>query len=224
MIAEKIKGDNGGTISKRTRLLLEVIIPFFSLACLLGVTGWILFKAIGILRMKELNGDSVNVSILYAYASVNMIIDIFAGCMFYVKRREVFLDMTPLALIEIASNEDASNDDAIPHSITNDEEPSAAIKSEYEVNLPPVKNFNMLSAFTHVGSDTLRTLSLFCAALSATFSSTPSSICDAWAAIAVSITIAVFSFCLAVELSVKIWRVCYPSRSNASKLIIVECI
>ena len=43
------------------------------------------------------------------------------------------------------------------------------------------KNLNMISAFTHVGGDTLRTLSVFVAAAIATFSGTPGYLCDAWA-------------------------------------------
>jgi Co/Zn/Cd efflux system component len=50
-------------------------------------------------------------------------------------------------------------------------------------------NLNMLSAFTHVGSDTLRTVSVFIAALVATFSGYSGNLCDAWAAVVVSITI-----------------------------------
>ena len=47
----------------------------------------------------------------------------------------------------------------------------------------------MASALTHVGGDTLRTLSVFIAALVATFSSVDGSLCDAWAAIIVTVTI-----------------------------------
>ena len=50
----------------------------------------------------------------------------------------------------------------------------------------------MLSAFTHVGSDTMRTLSVFVAAVMATAFNFSGSLCDAWAAVVVSITIVVF--------------------------------
>lgn len=50
-------------------------------------------------------------------------------------------------------------------------------------------NLNMLSAFTHVGSDTLRTMSVFIAAMIATFSGYSGNLCDAWAAVVVSLTI-----------------------------------
>ena len=53
------------------------------------------------------------------------------------------------------------------------------------------KNLNMMSAFTHVGGDTLRTLSVFVAAAIATASNTPGYLCDAWAAVFVSFTIIV---------------------------------
>ncbi len=50
-------------------------------------------------------------------------------------------------------------------------------------------NLNMISALTHVGSDTMRTTSVFVAALISFLANQNSSLCDAWAAIVVSITI-----------------------------------
>ena len=48
----------------------------------------------------------------------------------------------------------------------------------------------MISALTHVGGDTMRTMSVFFAAVIAT-AGQPSSLCDAWAAIVVSFTICI---------------------------------
>jgi Co/Zn/Cd efflux system component len=47
----------------------------------------------------------------------------------------------------------------------------------------------MMSALTHVGGDTMRTASVFIAAVIATASNASSSLCDAWAAVVVSFTI-----------------------------------
>ena len=47
------------------------------------------------------------------------------------------------------------------------------------------KNLNMMSAFTHVGGDTIRTLSVLTAATVSLLSGVDGDICDAWAAIAV---------------------------------------
>jgi Co/Zn/Cd efflux system component len=61
-------------------------------------------------------------------------------------------------------------------------------------------NVNMISAFTHVGSDTLRTLSVFGAAMFVSIFGFSSSLCDAWAAVAVSSTIVVFVCPLSLEI------------------------
>lgn len=51
------------------------------------------------------------------------------------------------------------------------------------------KNLNMLSAFVHVGGDTIRTLSVIIGAAVSTIFHVDADICDAWAAIVVSVTI-----------------------------------
>ena len=51
------------------------------------------------------------------------------------------------------------------------------------------KNLNMMSAFTHVGGDTLRTSSVFVAAIIATAGGASGELCDAWAANVVTVTI-----------------------------------
>ena len=48
------------------------------------------------------------------------------------------------------------------------------------------KNLNMMSAFTHVGGDTIRTISVLTAATVSLLSGIDGDICDAWAAIAVT--------------------------------------
>lgn len=61
-------------------------------------------------------------------------------------------------------------------------------------------NLNMISALTHVGGDTLRTTSVFVAAVISTAFHQDSSKCDAWAAVVVSFTIvcAVIPLCLEI--------------------------
>lgn len=49
-------------------------------------------------------------------------------------------------------------------------------------------NLNMCSALTHLGGDTLRTSSVFVAAIVASSSNADPNLCDAWAAIVVSLT------------------------------------
>jgi len=61
-------------------------------------------------------------------------------------------------------------------------------------------NLNMLSAFTHVGGDILRTASVFIASMVATIGGVDPNTCDAYAAIVVSVTIvlAVIPLCMEI--------------------------
>lgn len=64
-------------------------------------------------------------------------------------------------------------------------------------------NLNMLSALTHVGGDTLRSISVLIAAIIASISSSPyltSTRCDAWAAIIVTILVFFTSFPLLISI------------------------
>lgn len=70
-------------------------------------------------------------------------------------------------------------------------------------------NLNMLSAFSHVLGDTFRTLSTFSAAIISTLSGIDGDICDAWAAIVVSITIVLLCSLLLWEIkdaALEIWN------------------
>jgi Co/Zn/Cd efflux system component len=62
------------------------------------------------------------------------------------------------------------------------------------------KNLNMMSAFTHVLGDTLRTISVFLAALVSTLTGIDGDICDAWAAIIVAVTIVALSAHIMLEI------------------------
>lgn len=70
-------------------------------------------------------------------------------------------------------------------------------------------NLNMLSAFSHVLGDTFRTLSTFIAAVVSTWTGIDGDICDAWSAIAVSITILILCALLLWEIkdaAIEIWE------------------
>jgi Co/Zn/Cd efflux system component len=162
MWAERTKAKYGD-LDKSTRYYLEVYIPTFSICGLLAVTVWIASEAVQTVMDPEDDGEEVDIIFLYAFAGVNMLIDIISTFFFYQSRDTVFLHTRISRMSRISG--------------TN---PSGAVTS---------LNLNMYSAFTHVGGDTFRTLSvLICAVIAATtnFSST---LCDAWAAIAVTLSI-----------------------------------
>ncbi len=66
-------------------------------------------------------------------------------------------------------------------------------------------NLTMCSAVTHLGGDTMRTLSVFVAAAVTSTTSLSGNLCDAWAAIAVTVTIII----LVVPLVYQIWKASY---------------
>ena len=225
MYAEKIKiqhaSANGGEpMSTRIRIMLDVIVPSISITLLLSVTIFIAYDALRILLHPPAK-DDVAVSYLYTFATLNIIIDLVCGFLFYAKGLGVFR--------EIDSNRAPSTylhgfDDKFALTIDPEEEertlymdnleeegkggggndngghqhyssPSSSSSSSSheqgggEGNRRHKTNLNVLTAFAHLGGDTLRSLSVFLAALVSSFSGIDADICDAWAALVVAITI-----------------------------------
>lgn len=179
MYAERKKARDG-RIDPSTVRMLEVYIPTFSVCALLGVTGWIAGDAIIIIindaeGNDDGGGGNVDVSFLFAFASVNFVIDAVSALLFYVRRKDVL------------TNEHILLDNGEAGTLALPEGEQARIK--HDLTLPLLPNLNMISALTHVGSDTLRTLSVFGAAIIATAGQQNSSLCDAWAAVVVTSTI-----------------------------------
>ena len=77
------------------------------------------------------------------------------------------------------------------------------------------KNLNMMSAFTHIVGDTLRTVALFLAALVATLTGINGNICDAWAALLVTLTILVLCASLVRDIVVAASDIWYDEYSEA---------
>ena len=173
MYAERVKARNHGILDKSTKMLLEVYIPSLSITALLAVTGYILSDAVDVIKQGE-SDDDVNVYFLFAFAGGNFLVDIVSSFMFYWRGKEVLLS-SPI-----------SHDRLSVHAArTVSQTESKTLPSEPKTT----PNLNMISALTHVGSDTLRTMSVFVAAVISYAGHQNSSLCDAWAAVVVSITI-----------------------------------
>jgi Co/Zn/Cd efflux system component len=161
-----------GRLDDTTRFVLEVGIPSFSVLALLGVTAWITYDAILVIRNPE--DGSVNVLFLFGFASANALVDIVCTVLFYLRRKDVLLN----------SHTSSTTTRILDSSV---DAPQFS-KSEADAGKKSV-NLNMASALTHVSGDTLRTASVFVAAVVATLSSFSGALCDAWAAIVVTVTI-----------------------------------
>lgn len=171
MYAERLKA--GDELSVRTKFILEIGVPSFSVMALLGVTGYISSDAIEVIYSNG-SEDDVNIYFLFGFAAANFFVDIVSSYMFYVRRHEIFLDQALM-----------------------DENTSMTTSTKSN------KNLNMISAFTHVGGDTMRTFAVFFAALISSVTSASGSICDAWAAVVVSGTIILCVLPLIKEIYIK---------------------
>lgn len=173
MYAERLKSQ-GRTMDRQTRFILEVYVPTFSICALLGVTGWITSDAIKVI-LDGGDDDDVDVMMMFGFAAGNFFVDAVSTWMFWMRGKDVLV--TERVSFSIDHHSDL-------HSV------------------PKKTNLNMVSALTHVGSDTMRTTSVFVAAVIATASSASSSLCDAWAAVVVSITIV----CAVIPLLIEIYK------------------
>ena len=156
-------------------MLLEVYVPTFSVCALIGVSAYITMDAIAVVINPPDDGD-VNVLFLFGFAGANMFVDIICTTLFVMLGSKVIYQKNVHTF---------STDDTAPRHIEflKEDHRKASVAGDKK------KNLNMISALTHVSGDTLRTLSVFVAALTATFSNYRSSLCDAWAAIVVTLTI-----------------------------------
>lgn len=85
MYAESVKAKQG-FLDGRTRYLLEVYIPSFSVMALLGVTIYIMTDAVQVIRNHgDDGGEEVSVVFLYAFSCGNFAVDVFSSLMFYLR-------------------------------------------------------------------------------------------------------------------------------------------
>lgn len=160
--------------------MIEVVVPSFSVAALLGVTAYITSDAIATIQSPQPDDNDELIIFMYAFASGNMLVDIASMLMFYFRGKTGFTS----AFRHI--NTDDNND----------------IKPSLTENITISSNLNMVSALTHLGSDTLRTSAVFIAAvMSSIFHLNPDH-CDAWAALVVSFTILVACIPLCREICI----------------------
>ena len=163
MYAEKQKAKNGGNLTQQQKLILEIYI---------AVTGYILSDAIDVIRHGD--KDNVNVYFLFGFAGGNFLVDIVSSYMFYWKGHEVLFTS-----IVSQDRQSVEHDNGL----NKHQEASGSLQ---KFTIP---NLNMISALTHVGSDTMRTTSVFIAAIISQVGGYDAAICDAWAAVVVSFTI-----------------------------------
>jgi len=178
---------------------LQVYVPTFSVTALLGVTAYVTVGAVHDILYKP-EDDDVNIYVMYGFAAANTVVDIISVYMFYrMGEAAFFQDKHALTRDEQQQGEASASASGGNYSVEEgagrgrgDEdvvgEQAAAPRS---VVVGVEKNLNMISAFTHVGGDSLRTVSIFVAAIVANVKLGAPYLCDAWAAVIVTVTIVI---------------------------------
>ena len=210
MYAESTK-DEAQSRNLFSRIVNEIGIPSFSVLCLLSVTIYITQDAIEVLKNPPEIND-VPVEYMYGFALLNLVIDIVCGVFFYLRGREVFYEpLAPLPLISLEISLDSEEEEREFGHLEEDLDltlkgtSSTYLKNNqnYSVDRPEglmKKNLNMLSAFTHVGGDTVRTISVIGAAATSTILNIDADVCDAWAAVVVAVTIVLLTLPLIYDI------------------------
>ena len=160
-------------------MLLEVYVPTFSVSALIGVSIYVTWEAIAVI-IDPPTDDNVNVYIMYGFAAGNMFIDLLSMFLFWVRGSKVLFQKH---VHTFSTADEAPKHVEILKSEAERNERLRSINNESKMNL------NMMSAFTHVSGDTLRTLAIFFSAVIATVSDFIGALCDAWAAVIVTVTI-----------------------------------
>lgn len=200
MYAERYK-IRGLEMDKSTRLMLEVYVPSFSVIALLSVTVYAFTESIKIIISKPTGEDDVKISFLYGFASANMLVDIVSGYMFLQKGKAAFISEIKVEhrFLNRDFNREAKH-------VSRQNELTVTNSTNYfeggdaEEVVAKSKNLNMVSACTHLGADTLRTVSVFIAAIVNTTTGTRGDLCDAWACIVVTATIVMMVYPLVREI------------------------
>ena len=179
-------------MSRRTNIILEIMIPSFSVICLLGVTGYVAADAVHVVMAGAADTREVNLYYLYGYSVAGAVIDIVSSIFFFkdgTGTEVFFTNGTKLVspVISTTSNVMLAEETRIASL-------EDAPQTTRKVNL------NMMSAFTHLTGDSMRTAAVIIAAMVSSIGGYPSQICDAYAALVITGTILIMTIPLITEI------------------------
>lgn len=184
LYAEYTKERYGNDRSHCLRIQIEVIIPAIAVLTLLVITGLVLQSAVDTILHNE-EEETVKISYLYVFSLLNLFVDVCCVIVFASRGSSVLYEEPPMPMMSMEIDMQSDDSGEFGH-----------LEDEFDrPNLPPpshfgvVKNLNMRSALTHVVGDSLRTVSVLGAAVVSSITRISPDICDAWAAVAVSVTI-----------------------------------
>lgn len=182
-------------MSRRTNIMLEVMIPSFSVVCLLGVTAYVAVDAVSVVMAGAANTKGVDLYYLYGYSAAGGVIDIVSSFVFFKDRTGTAVFFTTGANVLRATTSSVLHDETV-------EETRVVESGRLEVTPQTSKkvNLNMMSAFTHLSADSMRTAAVIVAAMTSSFGNYPSQICDAYAALVITVIIVVMTIPLIREI------------------------
>lgn len=167
---------------------LQVYVPTFSVTALLGVTAYVTVGAVHDILYKP-EDDDVNIYIMYGFAAANTVVDIISVYMFYRMGEAAFFQDKHALTRDEQQGEASGGNYSVEEGAGRGDEDVVGEAAPRSVVVGVEKNLNMISAFTHVGGDSLRTVSIFVAAIVANVKLGAPYLCDAWAAVIVTVTI-----------------------------------
>lgn len=218
MLAERAK-ERESINSYWAKLYTEILIPLFAMLTLLLVTCYFTSEAVRVLQRPDRGEDKVNIVYLYTFSLINLVVDILCIGMFCVRGREVFIERQQSVLPQLSLDTSVHSEGSDEFGALDDDDFFNEIDKEQEKeqhpNSPEKRNLNMMSAFVHMGGDSLRTAAVLAAALISTLSGASSDLCDAWSAIVVSLIIVLLMVPLAVDIARSAVRLSQESRDYA---------
>ena len=185
----------GEIMSRRTNIMLEVMIPSFSVVCLLGVTVYVAVDAVSVVMAGAANTKGVDLFFLYGYSAAGAVIDIASSIIFFKDRTGTAVFYTNGASVLKVTTASALHNEIA-------DETRVVESGQMEVSAPTSRkvNLNMMSAFTHLSADSMRTAAVIIAAMISSFGNYPSQICDAYAALVITVMIVIMTIPLIREI------------------------
>lgn len=167
--------DQGLELSKKDRKFLKIYLPLLSVSLLFGVNVYITVDAIMTL-IDHPEEEDVDSRFLIIFGVLNLAVDIVSSYYFYLRKDDVFRE-TVIPNDHIEADINGSSDEFI----------------EY--------NFNMLTAFSHLGGDTCRTVATLAAGIVSMTTTINGDVCDAIAGLIAATTIYSIIFKLLQEMN-----------------------
>lgn len=166
--------DKGIELSAKDRRFIKIYLPLLSVSLLFGVNIYITVDA-SMTLADHPEEEDVDTRFLLVFGILNLVVDIIASYYFYVRKDDVFRE-TAIPDLEINT-----------------------INSENGENME--YNFNMLTAFSHLGGDTFRTLATLAAGIVSMTTTINGDVCDAVAGLIAAATVYGIIFTLLREMN-----------------------